>query len=117
MISNFRRWFASNHDPSTTVIGRLKKSDGIDEKFELIYRPPNAQLLMIATSVCSISSIACPTLLASFAFDSYFERNLDAVEQVTHLDLAGMGTIGAITMIALYYCSSIPLRIYSHENE
>lgn len=72
---------------------------------------------MIATSVCSISSFACPTLLTNFAFDSYFERNIDAVEQVTHLDLAGVGTMGAISMIALYFCTSIPLRIYSHEKE
>lgn len=109
----FRRWFASNVTP--TVVDRLKKSDGIDEKYELIYRPPNNDLLMTATSFCSVSTIFCPTWLGLYAFDRYFERNVELVQEVSQLQLAGMCTALAACMIGVFVCTSMPMCIYNHE--
>lgn len=95
----------------------MKKSDGIDEKYELIYRPPNNALLVVATSFCSVSSVVCPSMLGMYAFDYINERNSEFVEQVSSIELAGMGSLGAISMIAAYICTSIPMRIYKHEKE
>lgn len=113
MIS--RRWFASNNSPS--VVAKLKESDDIDDKCELIYRPPNHELLMVATSICSVGSIICPAMLGMYAFDTCFEQNVDAIQEVSELQLAAMCTLSVATISGAYICGSIPLRIYNYEKQ
>lgn len=111
-----RRWFAANNTENSIDRPRTN-ADGIDPKFELIYKPPNNDLLMAATSFCAFSSIGCPSFLGSYAYDSIYDRNSELLEQVSTLHLSAMGTAGVISMIALYVCYKIPLRIYNHQTE
>lgn len=90
---------------------------GIDEKFQLIYKPPNNGLLQVATSFCALSSVCCPLFLGTYAYDIINGRNSELVEQVSTLELSGMGAAGVISMTALYICYKIPMRIYNHETE
>lgn len=94
-----------------------KKKDGVDEKFQLIYKPPNSGLLMTATSFCAFGSFTCPTFLLQYTFDIYFGDNTELIQQISTFQLGLMGTAAAISIIALYFCRSIPMRIYNHEKE
>lgn len=96
---------------------KCKKSDHVDDKFEIIYKPPSNEMLMLSTSFCSISSFACPLFLGNYAYDRFFEQNMELVEQVTTLELCSMGAATIISMFSLSFCRTIPLRIYKHEKE
>lgn len=99
------------------AIDRLKKKDGIDAKFQLIYKPPESVMLMTATSFCAFSSIISPGFIGSYAYDRLFSRNSELVEEVSNLQLLGMGTVTVCSITALYICTIIPMRIYTHEIE
>lgn len=99
------------------TLERQKKKDGVDEKFQLIYKPPNSGLLITATSFCTFGSFTCPTFLLQYTFDYYFGDNPELIQQISTFQLGLMGTAAAFSIIALYFCRSIPMRIYNHEKE
>lgn len=110
-----KHWYSVRTE--TAVDANNKKADRVDNKFEIIYKPPGNDALMLATSFCSISSYLFPIVLASYAYDRFYEENIEMVEQMSTMQLGAMGASAVIAMIALSYCRSIPLRIYKYENE
>lgn len=112
----YRRCLATN-SYSTGPVGRPITNNGIDPKFQLIYKPPNNGLLQAATSFCALNSLSCPMFLGMYLYDSISDHNTELVEQVSTLQLAGMSSAGFIGMIALYICYKIPMRIYNHQTE
>lgn len=110
-----RRWVSARNQ--SAVDATNKKADHVDEKFELIYKPPSSQMLMVATSFCSISSFSCPFMLANYAYDRFFEKNMELIEQVPTVQVVGMGVMGILSMVALSFCRTVPIRIYRHEKE
>lgn len=115
-LPTYRRWFAAEMG-TPEAIDRLKKKDSIDAKFRLIYKPPESAMLMTATSFCAFSSIISPGFIGSYAYDRFFGRNLELVEEVSNLQLLGIGSVTVFSMAALYFCTTIPMRIYNHEKE
>lgn len=116
MIKQFgRRWISKW--AQSDAVATNKKADHVDDKFELIYRPPSASMLMVATSFCSISAFSCPLMLGQFAYDKFFDHNTELIEQIPTEQIVTMGVIGAASMVALTFCRTMPLRIYKHEKE
>lgn len=111
----FRKWLSTKTESRT--VEKLKKSDGVDEKFELIYRPPNSEQLAIATAFCSISSFTIPMLLGQYAYDKFFDQNLELLEQVSTFQITAMEVAGILSWFSLYFCRLIAMRIYHHEKE
>lgn len=83
----------------------------------MIYKPPNNQLLMTATSFSFMGALTCPSFLLQYMFDRFYGDNMELVEQVSEFQLGVMGTAAVASMFTLYLCRSIPFRIYNHEKE
>lgn len=105
----FRRWLSSSSKTVLTV-DRLKKKDGVETKFQLIYKPLNGHLLSAGTSLCAFGSYVWPLFLAVYAIDPN-------AEQLPTGDLILMGGIATCATIAFFNCRRFPLRIYNHEQE
>ncbi|XP_055315526.1 uncharacterized protein LOC129575664 isoform X2 [Sitodiplosis mosellana] len=110
------RWFAGNSG-SLSLMDRQRKKDGIDNKFQLIYKPPNNSLLMTATSFGAFGAFTCPAFLLQYTFDRFYGDNTELIEQVSSFQLGVMGTAAIASIIILYFCRSIPLRIYNNGKE
>lgn len=116
----YQRWCSSGEPTPSTVPrsnAKLKKKDGIDNKYELIYKPPNNDLLMLSTALCTASCVICPTMLSKYLYDYINGINPELTAEVSNFELYGMGGISILSIFAVYICSTIPMRIYKHDKE
>lgn len=121
----FRNWCSIGGGPPEPVTSeadknratRLKKADGIENRFELIYKPPNNGLLLLSTSFCTVTCVLCPTMLSKYFYDYANGINTELTAQVSNLELFGVGSISIFSLFVIYICTSIPLRMYNHEKE
>lgn len=120
----YQRWCSTGTGSSSSAppialqsSAKQKKKDGIDDKYELIYKPPNNGLLILSTSFCTVSSVICPAMLSKYLYDYAMGINVEMTAEVSNLELIGMGTISILSLFAVYICTTIPMRIYKHEKE
>lgn len=56
-------------------------------------------------------------MLGNYAYDKFYEQNTELINQIPTGQIVGMGVIGVLSMFALTFCRTMPLRIYKHEKE